>query len=365
MNFVVVQDLGGGMVGDFFFENDINPTTQYNTGVAGLNGNYFTTAANAAAYNSGTATAPAATAAAASDLSKTGAPINASGAQAASTWGNGQVKLGLKTAVGYVAVGAVNNAGLDFNQMSGPFGTALGSGYGATQAAVGGGYSTSAKVRYDNSVRYLTPDLLPGLIGSLTYRAKNTMAANNMFSATTGLQALSGVTEIAAIYRNGPLNLIAVQQSDDANGTKDAAGNLVASAGNYTNKSIGGNYTAGAATLYAGYQAAKNDTTTNNKTTRVGIKYAMSPELTLSAAANRLSNASNQVTTVNGIGADYAFNKQTALYFRHEAVSDGAGRVSPTVAQSTTSYVVSAGTAAIATTDISRSRTMVGLRLTF
>lgn len=177
IDFLGVEDLGGGMKADFFFENDINPTTQYNTGVAGLNG---------IANTSNT-------------LGSTTAQVsNATSAQAASTWGNGQVKIGLSGAFGYVALGAVNNAGLDWNQMSGPFGTAWGSGYGVTQGTVGNGYGASAKVRYDNSVRYLTPELgVAGLIGSLTYRNKNDVAANTQFSTTTGKQALSGVQELA------------------------------------------------------------------------------------------------------------------------------------------------------------------------
>ena len=72
-----IEDLGGGLKADFNYESDINPTTMYNTGVAGLNG-----------------TARSATAGAA----------NFSGAQAASTWGNGQVKVGIQTSMGYLGL---------------------------------------------------------------------------------------------------------------------------------------------------------------------------------------------------------------------------------------------------------------------
>jgi len=130
LDFLGVEDLGGGMKADFFFESDINPTTQYNTGAPSLNGVYTVGATGAA----------------------NAAPTNTTSAQAASTWGNGQVKLGLRSSIGYIAVGAVNNAGLDANQMTQPFGTAYGSGFGTNWTTVGKGYGTASKVRYDNSL---------------------------------------------------------------------------------------------------------------------------------------------------------------------------------------------------------------------
>ena len=338
-----VEDLGGGMKADWFFESDINPTTQYNTGVATLNGTFTGTAG-------------------ASGTSPT------SSGQAASTWGNGQVKVGLGGSFGYIGFGAINNAGLDANQIGGPFGTAFGSGYGITQGAVGNGYGTSAKVRYDNSVRYLTPELgVAGLKGSFTYRAKNDKAANNMFSTSTGLQGLSGVQEIAAVYMNGPLNAIIAQQKDDGKDVKDVTGTAGTAAKSYTKNDLAANYTMGAATGFFGYQTMKNDdSTVDVKTTRYGVKYAVNSVLTLSAGYNTAkvnagTNAGKK-TTVSGIGADYALSKTTALYFRAENVSDeGKLRAST---QSDATAVTGAGFAG-APSDQKVTRTMVGLRTTF
>lgn len=339
-----VQDLGGGMKADFWFESDINPVTQYNTGVATLN-----TVATAGTSASSTA------------LNN----YNTTGAQAASTWGNGQVKAGLSGSMGYIAMGAVNNAALDFNQMSQPFGTAYGSGYGITVAAVGNGYGSSAKVRYDNSVRYLTPALATGLIGSAVYRSKNTNAANSVFSSTNGLQAMSGVTELSLIYRNGPATAIFVNQRDDGNNIRGADGVVVSSGKNFTTNSFGGNYVIGATTLYAGYQTMKNELgsgvtgAVNNKATRFGLKYQVTPELSVAGTFNSLTDASSKKTTANGVGADYMLSKQTALYGRYEAVNDAAGKLASTdVGGNGAGFP---GTAA----DNNRKRIAAGLRLTF
>jgi predicted porin len=351
---VGIEDLGGGLKADFNYESDINPTTQYNTGVAGLNG------IAATANTVGSATPQVA---------------NATSGQAASTWGNGQVKVGLGGAFGYVALGAVNNAGLDFNQISGPFGTAWGSGYGVTQAAVGNGFGASAKVRYDNSVRYITPDLIAGLRGSLTYRGKNDVAANTQFSTTTGKQALSGVQELAAIYSNGPLNLIFVNQVDDGNGIAGAATaantatlTTVASGAKYKTNSIGGNYTYGPATVYYGRQTMTNDTSTvDNKTDRFALKYAATPVINVMASYNKLTALNGTTTKVTGIGADYMLSKMTALTFRMDRTDDGAGKLASDQAlTSATTSVVGAGFAGGATAaDNQRNRTAVGLRMNF
>jgi predicted porin len=342
---VGVEDLGGGMKADFNYESDINPTTQYNTGVATLNGTYTST---------------------------TGAAATASSGQTPSTWGNGQVKLGLGGSFGYIGFGAINNAGLDANQIGSPYGTAFGSGYGITQGAVGGGYGTSAKVRYDNSVRYLTPELgVAGLKGSFVYRAKNDKTANNMFSTSTGLQGQSGVQEVALVYMNGPLNAIIVNQKDDGLGVKDVTGAAQTAAKAYTKNDLAANYTMGATTVYGGYQTMKNDMTSGTtqvdvKTTRYAVKYAVNSQLSLSAAyasakVNAGTYAGNK-TTVSGIGADYALSKLTTLYFRSENVNDAGGLRATTQSDATT--VIGAGFAG-APADQKVTRTAVGLRVLF
>jgi len=330
-----VQDLGGGMKADFWFESDIIPVTQYNTGVATLNNNAALTG------------------------------TNATGAQAASTWGNGQVKAGLSGSFGYLAMGAVNNAALDFNQMSQPFGTAYGSGYGITVATVGNGYGAAAKVRYDNSTRYLTPQLMPGLIGSAVFRGKNTNAANSLFSSTNGLQAQSGITELALIYRNGPATAIYVNQKDDGNGIRGATGAVATSGANFTTTSVGGNYVVGATTLYAGYQIQKNELSSgttgavNNKASRLGIRYQLTPDMTVSATMNSLTDINSKKTTANAVGADYFLSKTTAIYGRYEAVNDAAGKLASTdVGATGAGFVGTAG-------DNNRKRIAAGLRVTF
>ena len=357
ITFVGIEDLGGGLKADFNFESDINPSTQYNNGVATFNG------IPAASGTTGT----------------TAANLNASSAQAPSTWGSGQVKVGIQTSAGYIGLGAINNAALDFNQMTGPFGTAWGSGYGLTQFTVGGGSSSSAKVRYDNSVRYFSPTI-SGVTAGLTYRGKNSSASNTMFSSTTGLQALSAVQELSATYMNGPLNLVFVNQIDDATGiagTATAANAATFTAGTgvkYTTNMFGGNYTYGAATLYYGHAQQKNDAATQSTwtTNRYSIKYAVSPVLNVMFTSNKATKAmagdatDGKTTTVTGLGADYMLSKMTAVTFRMDKTQDDIGTMASTQAIAATTGVVGAGFAGTATaSDNQRKRTAIGLRVNF
>ena len=362
ITFVGIEDLGGGMKADFNFESDINPSTQYNNGVATFNG-----IGNATTAITGNATGAS--------------PItNNTGVQAPSTWGSGQVKVGLQTSAGYIGLGAINNAALDFNQMTGPFGTAWGSGYGLTQATVGGGFSSSAKVRYDNSVRYFTPTI-NGVTGTLTYRGKNSTAANQQFSTTTGLQALSAVQEVGATYMNGPLNLIVVNQIDDGNGIGESIAtvngantlNATTSGKKYSTTMFGGNYTYGAATLYYGHAKQADDGATQAAytTNRYSIKYAVSPVLNVMFTSNKATYSKaaatldGKTTTVTGLGADYMLSKMTALTFRMDKTQDDIGTMASTQAVSTTNGI-GAGFAGGATpSDNQRKRTAVGLRVNF
>ena len=348
IDFVGVMDLGGGTKADFFFENDIIPTSYItNPGVGTLNGTY---AAGAYQPNAGTP----------------------SSAQAVSTWGNGQVKAGIGGSLGYLAVGAPNHATLDFNQYTNPFGTSIGGGYGVTIASIG--YGSSAKVRFDNSARYLTPTV-NGLTGSLTYRPKASAGNNSFVSTTPGLQAQSGVQELGAIYGNGPVNAIFVSMVEDGNGINGADGVLVTSGSKKTTNSLGTNYTMGGTTLYAAYQNQKSDTTLNNKAYRYAVKYMLSPVFSLSGVYSYANKGSNNTkTTLSAVGGEYALSKTVAVYGKYETVSDGAGLISsvesnggadsalatPTTANNA-GFTSGTGTQP----NITRTRAMVGLRVGF
>ena len=353
ISFLGVEDLGGGTKADFWFESDINPVSYVgNPGVATLNGTFTTTSGIAA--TGGTSTLSTST-----------------GVVSASTWGNGQVKAGIGGSFGYLAIGAVNNAGLDANGMTQPFGTAYGGGYGIGWSAVGNGTGSSAKVRYDNSARYLTPELAPGLIGSVTYRPKNTQAANNMFSTSVGLQGQSGVQELSAIYRQGAIQAIVVNQIDDAEGVRDITGALQTSAAKYTTNSYGGNYTMGNTTLYAGIQKTVNGSSSiNNSSNRFAVKYMVTPMASIAAAYTNLKATDGKNTRTIGVGADYFLSKMTAIYGRYEAVKDDANKLASTEYNGVTATggaVASAATAGFSSTTIdnTRNRLVIGLRTNF
>jgi predicted porin len=354
IDFAGVQDLGGGTKADFFFESDINTFSNAgNSGSAAFNGY-----ANSATAPTGLATANTAT-----------------GVQAASAFGNGEVKAGLEGAYGYIAAGSPNNAGLDANQMTQPFGTAVGSGYAAGWGAAGGASSgNTARVRYDNSVRYLSPSF-SGWNVSYTFRNKQAAPVNSMFSTSPGLTGQSGVNELAGIYRMGPINFIALVQKDDGSGVSNSVGTVQGQEKSYTQTALGGNYTVGDSVFFGGL----NHLTTasgslNRNTSRVGYQYtdgAVVYKFAYTKATDSAGATNGLQTSVFGAGADYNLSKTTALYFRTEKTNDGIGLLTSTESNgaapgsTTATTATTAGFNSNGSPDTSRVRTLAGIRITF
>lgn len=201
-----------------------------------------------------------------------------------------------------------------------PFGTAMGGGYGGASAVItsnrlrGGGAdaygataATGRDVRPDGVIDYRSPSFSGFSFGG-QYRPKNNDA--------TETTASYGYLNIGANYNNGPLNL----SFSDSSYTNFGA---VAGGNDKTDQTaLGGNYTFGPATVYLGWTRSKADvaavTTADSRSWNIGLKWAVTPALSLSANVLRDDDklAANVDRTLNAIGADYSLSKRTAVYAR-------------------------------------------------
>jgi predicted porin len=325
-----VQDLGGGLKADFRLESDINPVSkQANTGVA----------------NSANATAAA----------------NANNS-VASTWGNGEARVGINGGFGRVDLGAVNFNGITTTGTGMPFGTAIGSGYASmyrVDAAAGA-------IRDENAVKYTSP-AFSGLTATLYKSNKQTKASNSTANATTGIitqqttfnAALGaydklGSQEIGLNYANGPL------AASYSTLTQDSVG---VGAGVTESKvnTLGANYAVNnAAKVFFLNQTNKNTgaasvaTTVDTSYTAFSATYTMGNTVLMASTGSLKADAGTNAgkkSTITGLGADYNLSKTAALYARYETINDKA--------------VVIAAAGTIDGTDTKRTRTALGLRVTF
>jgi predicted porin len=288
INFRGTEDLGGGLKATFRVETDWHTTS--NRG------------------NTGAGSTPV-----------TGGDTTVA---AASTFGNGEIRVGLNGGFGAVDLGAVNYNTLGTYLTGQPFGTAIGSGFRAL--AINDAQAVSA-VRSDNSIKYVSPNF-SGLTVSLYTAAKQTKAIattanqSTSFSTSMGAFDMQGTNEIGVNYANGP---IAASFSNLKQNYKDVGTGSTVS----TVNTFGANYTMGAAKLFALYQTNETDTkSTDNKYMSVSASYAMGAT-TVMAQAGSLENKSGQKSDMTSLGANYALSKRTTVYARYENIDDKAGVV--------------------------------------
>ncbi len=208
-----------------------------------------------------------------------------------------------------------------------PFGTAHGGGYATTFTRLrGGGFGaggtfsaaiTAAQpnvpgagtdmrdVRPNGVVDYRSPSMSGFTVG-LQYRPRNSDATETAASA--------GQTNLGLNYNNGPMNL-SYAYSNITNTTALAGG------GNYVRHDLlGGNYSFGPATVYLGWTRSKTDAgaavTADSRSWNIGLKYDVTSKIAIKANILRDDDKSvaNVDSTLNAIGADYAFSKRTAAY---------------------------------------------------
>jgi predicted porin len=321
INFRGSEDLGGGLKANFRVETDWN--TVSNKG------------------NTGSASTPV--------------TVGNETVAAASSFGNGEIRAGLAGGFGSIDAGAVNYNTLGTYLTGQPFGTAIGSGFRTFYVNDAQGTS---QVRSDNSVKYVTPDLM-GFKASLYYAAKQTKAVDTTTSATAnavkqtsfgglGAYDMQGTTEMGLNYANGPLAASFSSLKQDYNlvgtGTTESTVNT-----------FGANYALGAAKVFALYQTNKTNTSSvNNKAMSLSATYTMGAVVLMAQVGELKNDVNNTKSTLTGLGADYALSKTTALYFRAESIDDKAGSVQAAVTPTT-----------IKGTGTTFARTAVGIRVGF
>jgi len=321
INFRGTEDLGGGLKANFRVETDWN--TVSNKG------------------NTGSASSPV--------------TLGNETVAAASTFGNGEIRVGLAGGFGSIDAGAVNYNTLGTYLTGQPFGTAIGSGFRTFY--VNDAQSTS-QVRSDNSVKYTSPTF-SGFNASLYYAGKQTKAVDTTATATAaavkqtsfgglGAYDMQGTTEVGLNYANGPLaaSFSSLKQDfkDVGTGTTDQTVNT-----------LGANYAFGDAKLFGLYQTNKTNTNSvNNKAFSISGTYTMGAVVLMAQAGDVKNDVNGTKSKLVGLGADYNLSKRTAVYFRAESIDDKAGTVQAALTPAT-----------IKGTDTKFARTAVGIRHAF
>ena len=295
------EDLGGGLKANFVFGSDFNLVSR-----------------NA---NTGTANAVAA---------------NATGG----TFGNGEIGAGLSGNFGKFDIGHLAFNGLTTYLTGTPFGTAIGSGFGAVTRVNAAGNL----VRDDNAFRYVSP-AFSGLTVSLYKSNKQTKATGTDFNAALGAYDKLGSDEIGVNYRNGPIAASFNTLKQDSNG-------VGAGITNTKINTLGANYTMGAAKVFLLNQTVKSsDSKVDTNHMSLAASYTMGATTVMAQAGSFKNKNTDLKSNLVGIGADYALSKRTALYARYESIDDKAN--------------AAPNPASVVGTSTTRTRTALGVRHTF
>jgi len=343
INFRANQDLGGGLKADFRVETDWNTVSNNgNVGAGKADGTF------------------------------------ASG----SSFGNGEIRGGLIGPFGRVDFGAINNAQLDAFLTGQPYGTAIGSAFRGVFSTEAAGSMGSSPVRFDNSLRYITP-AVGGFSASVLAVQKNNKANTSNFSGTIGNYDYAGVEEFSLRYNEGPINAIYATTKQNLSGTDLAKAGVMPTVNPFTaagvptpllassvvpqtvssatNNTLGANYTFGDYKVFLLNQTAKrslvaggNDV--DREATSVSAMYTMGNNVfstQIGKAKNKIAGTSNTGnTSIFSLGYDYNLSKMTSVYVRYEKLGDKGGLV---VMPSQIS----------GTTGTDRTRTALGLRIGF
>jgi len=311
LNIRGTEDLGGGLKADFRVETDWNTVSN--------NGN-------------------------------TGAKKADGTVAAASSFANGEIRVGLAGGFGRVDLGAVNYNTLGTYLTGQPFGTAIGSGFRAV--FVNDAQAVSA-VRAENAVKYSTP-AFSGFNATLYKSNKQTKsgtgaATDTNFSTSLGGYDQQGTEEVGVNYANGPIAASFSSLKNDYNAVGTNA---------YTQKvnTFGANYTLGAAKLFLLNQTNKRTggTAFDTNITTVSATYTMGATVLMAQAGDLKQDAganAGKKSKLVALGADYNLSKRTAVYARYESIDDKAGVIAAA------STIDGSGT--------KRTRTALGLRHSF
>lgn len=242
-----------------------------------------------------------------------------------------------KAGIGDLSLGQRTNMATTAGVAIQPFGTAPGGGWGSDFVRTrGGGFeaggawvATGRDVRPDGAAHFRS-DNFNGISFGVDFKPTNDGGNESVAS--------SGYTGLGLNYNNGPLNLTFANSKAKNTVPAGAAGAFNAVTGVFTaavpynsnvkNTVFGGNYTFGAATVYAGWTRSKADTAVaagneqDSASWNLAVKYALSANVTLAANFLRDNNkvakaGGDDDRSLNALGADYAFSKRTSAYVRY------------------------------------------------
>ena len=323
IDFVVTEDLGGGLKAIAYAEADFNPAKPSVANASTTNNGYWYTG----------------------------------------QFFNSEQYVGITSAsVGTLKIGSPNSEFLANQGKIQPFGTALGGGYSDTFGRMGtvanvgisgyiGNATTARVIRNERTVKYNSP-VFNGAEVVLEWSPGNAQGSGGAStSTTTGTSYANNNNAWSATtlnYGNGPLTLTYTTGQISA-GANAASGAITApstlTASKLTaNNSIsytqyGGNYLVQPnLTAYLGFTTTKSSNTAagtsstdveDSKSANVALKYTQGQVDYLFNRINRTSNmttdyvgAPNGNSTLTGAGVNYNFSKMTSAYVRYEKASN-------------------------------------------
>ena len=250
--------------------------------------------------------------------------------------GGGEQFLALEGGFGKIQVGAANTPTLTSQASRQPFGTKIGSGFGAT------GVMGTAHVRNNNSLVYTAP-VMSGVTAQLGYAFATTADGNaaGAYNVSTGdaktvaslnTKAVGAIMDLGLFYANGPVSAGVTYYTVDsvtavaAGATGTAA---TTAAGKNQQTTLFASYDLGVAKLTAGYHTESTDAAPG---AAAGTAKAMDAQgynvaavVPLSASLSLLANygllndklTANADKKISAIGLKYTLSKNSSVYARY------------------------------------------------
>ncbi len=258
-----VEDLGGGLKANFWYELNFNPTR----GATNLKAPNDTPAAGASATNQN------------------------------SSLNNGEVYIGVSGGFGNFKIGSPNTPSLTTQTGRHPFGTKVGGGFN--------GVTGAGHVRQDKAISYATPSF-SGFSAILNVAAKVTPDTNG----ATAVTQQAGSSDLGLNYNNGPLN-IGVSNFSTSRVAADTTNNKQTNA--YAN------YTIASATVYVGAHNETAVTGAKSSGSNLALKYQLTPTVALLANTAKLDDKStaNKDKRIGALGVKYDLSKRSSVYARY------------------------------------------------
>ena len=213
----------------------------------------------------------------------------------------GELYAGLMGGFGSIKLGSPNTPSLTTQSAANPFGTKIGSGFGAMN---------TGHVRNNNTIVYATP----AMNGFSAVAAYSNAAYSNAPNTTT-----ASITDIGFFYANGPV----------AAGVSSYKVAAIGSGTSNTETNAYVTYDLGAAKIGAGYYTEKNGTAagattavvsgaTDSKAYNLSVAVPMGAVTLMANYGKKDDKATaNNNRTVTAVGAKYALSKRTSVYARY------------------------------------------------